>query len=70
MDKGFWEDLGELFWLVVLIGVPLIGYVLNFQNLWQYWPEGGKLINLSLYWIISIVGVIFPPLGSITGWIW
>lgn len=63
-------DFGDTFVVVCFFLIPLTGYLMNFQNLWEYWPEGGKLINLSLYWIISLLGIFFPPLGTITGFVW
>lgn len=40
-----------------------VGWLMNFQNIFQYgWP--------SKELIVSIVGVFFPPLGAITGWVW
>lgn len=50
---------------IVFVG----GYLINFQNLWEYWPTSGQLADVSLKWIISIIGVFVPPFGSITGWI-
>ena len=51
-------------------------YCMNFQNLWQYWPDTENLSVLqflqvvSIRWVISFIGVFFPPLGVITGLIW
>lgn len=48
----------------------LLGWVLNFQNLWEYWPETGRVADVQLRWIISLIGILVAPSGSITGWIW
>lgn len=54
-----------------------VGWALNFQNLWQYWPPADIIVTLSncfqvlpLQWILSAVGVFIFPLGIITGYLW
>lgn len=64
-----------IFFLILLI-LPFIGWLMNFQNLWQYWPDTPNLSVLqffevvSIRWLISLVGVFIPPVGAITGFIW
>lgn len=54
----------------VILGIMmLIGWCMNFQNLWEYWPESDKFIDVSMNWIMSIIGVFIVPFGAITGWI-
>lgn len=55
----------------------VIGYVMNFQNLVQYWPNCPvdatvvEVIKLLPFrWIVSAVGVFLIPVGIITGFIW
>lgn len=45
-----------------------IGYLLNFQNIFQYWPENSCIVTTE--WILSFIGIFFPPIGIITGYIW
>ena len=45
-----------------------IGYLLNFQNIFQYWPENSYVVTSE--WFLSFIGIFFPPIGVITGYIW
>ena len=54
----------------VILGIMmLIGWCMNFQNLWEYWPESSKFVDISMNCIMSIIGVFIVPFGAITGWI-
>lgn len=63
---------------LIILFLLFLGYVLNFQNLWQYWPTGTSstisvtefLSILPFRWVVSLVGVFFFPLGIVTGYIW
>lgn len=62
-----WLDLvmdnsDDAFGLIIVL-VVFFGYVMNFQNLFQY-DVGQK------EFIVSLVGVFVPILGVITGWVW
>lgn len=54
---------------LILLFIMIVGYIMNFQNLFQYWVDG-SLSNISIRWFISLVGVFFAPLGVVTGYIW
>lgn len=41
----------------------ILGYIMNFENLFSY-PSS------SSEFIVSIIGVFVPVLGVVTGWIW
>lgn len=56
------DDSGDTF-LGLLALAALIGYLMNFQNLFQY-DMGQK------EFIISLIGVFVPILGIFTGYIW
>lgn len=51
----------------VILLVCTIGFILNFQNIWEYWPESNQFVDISMQWIVSAIGVVVPPLGVITG---
>lgn len=53
---------GDIVSMVVLLA-GMIGYVMNFQNLFQYAAD-------SREFIVSAIGCFIPPLGSFTGFIW
>lgn len=58
---------------LVAIGIGLgiiVGWIMNFQNLWQYWPETDKFGDVGFQWILSVIGVFVPIVGAVTGWIW
>ena len=66
-----------IFIIVLILNVAgLTGYILNFQNIWQYFPDTstintiGDIANINIRFFISIVGVLFAPLGTVTGFIW
>lgn len=48
----------------------LVGWIMNFQNLWQYWPITNKIGDIGLEWVISFIGIFIPPLGVFTGFWW
>ena len=48
----------------------IIGWCMNLQNLWEYWPKSGVLGDVPMQWVISLIGIFVPPLGAVTGWIW
>ena len=54
----------------IFLILMMVGWLMNFQNLWQYWPQDGKISNLTMEWAISAIGVFCPPLGALTGYIW
>lgn len=54
----------------IVNGAYLTGWCLNFQNLWQYWPETGRAGDLGFEWLLSAVGIFVPFIGGVTGWIW
>lgn len=56
--------------IVLIIFLLFIGYFMNFQNLWEYWPSSNKVGDAGIELIMSVVGVFVPPLGVLTGWIW
>lgn len=54
----------------IIISISLIGYILNFQNIWQYWPAGGFSGDVPMRLAVSIAGIFIPPIGVVTGFIW
>lgn len=59
-------DVGSIGCLILLFF--MLGWIMNFQNIWQYWPEDSLLRNCSMQFILSLIGIPFFPLGIITGW--
>lgn len=57
----------EAFILIMAI-LFISGYLMNFQNLWEYWPASNQFNDVSMHWILSIVGVFIAPMGTVTGW--
>lgn len=55
--------------LVTVFSFCAIGWLMNFQNLWEYWPETGKFADVSMPWIASTIGIVIPIIGTVTGWI-
>ena len=60
---------GAAICIVLVLGFCIIGWLANLQNLWEYWPETGKFVDVDITWIMSVVGIIIPIIGTITGWI-
>lgn len=48
----------------------VVGWIMNLQNLWEYWPNSGLIGDVPMQWVISLIGVFVVPLGAVTGWIW
>ena len=61
-------DRVATFLLCIIMIIAVIGYFMNFQNLWEYWPESGQFSDVPMQWIISIVGIFLAPIGIFTGW--
>ena len=59
----------EVLIALIIIIVVVSGYLMNFQNLWEYWPTSSQFSDVPMQWIISIIGVFIAPLGVLTGWI-
>lgn len=53
----------------VAIVVIITGYFMNFQNLWEYWPESGQFSDVPMRWVISTISIFLAPIGVFTGWI-
>lgn len=65
------------FFFILLWAVCVIGYLLNFQNLWQYWPDFNSISSMadamdliSFRFVISLIGIFISPIGIITGYVW
>lgn len=63
----------NLFFIVL----PAIGYIMNFQNLWEYFPPEEAFTTLesfytivSMKFIVACIGVFISPVGTIAGFIW
>jgi hypothetical protein len=59
--------------IILFIAVNIfcaIGYVINFQNIFEYWPITDKFADTSFEWIMSFIGIFIPPIGSVTGWLY
>lgn len=55
--------------IMFIIGILCgIGWFMNFQNLFQYWPDAGGIAAAPLYWWLSAVGIFVAPLGVFMGW--
>ena len=64
-------SFGLLFLVFFLIWLGAItGWLMNIQNLWQYWPQSNMLGDVPLQWIVSAIGIFIAPIGCVTGWIW
>lgn len=56
--------------IIIAIQIALaVGWIMNFQNLWQYWPADG-IMHAGMQWVLSLIGVFVPPLGAFTGYLW
>lgn len=62
---------------LIFIVIPAIGYIMNFQNLWEYFPPEEAFTNLesfytivSMKFIVACIGVFISPVGTIAGFIW
>lgn len=53
----------------IALVVIITGYFMNFQNLWEYWPESGQFSDVPMRWIISTISIFLAPIGVFTGWI-
>jgi hypothetical protein len=51
--------------VVITLG-SVIGYLMNFQNLFEYWT--GNLGSVELPWVLSLIGIFIPVVGVFTGW--
>ena len=45
------------------------GWLMNIQNLWQWWPASNRVADVGIEWIVSLVGVFVFPVGAVTGWL-
>ena len=66
--QGSFGLLFIVFFLIWLGGIT--GWLMNIQNLWQYWPQSNMLGDVPLQWIVSAIGVFITPIGCVTGWVW
>lgn len=66
--QGSFGLLFITFFLIWLGGIT--GWLMNIQNLWQYWPQSNMLGDVPLQWIVSAIGVFIAPIGCVTGWVW
>ena len=55
--------------LVAVFSFCAIGWLMNFQNLWEYWPETDKFADVGMQWIVSTIGIVIPVIGVFTGWL-
>lgn len=62
---------------LIFIVIPAIGYIMNFQNLWEYFPPEEAFTTLesfytivSMKFIVACIGVFISPVGTIAGFIW
>lgn len=55
--------LNAMFWVT-----GIVGYVMNWENLFAYWPETGGAVNAPVIWWISLCGLFVPPLGTFMGY--
>ena len=58
----------DLIILIILLTM-LLGYIMNLQNLYEYW-EDVSILDMSVKWYTSLIGVFIPIIGIITGYIW
>ena len=66
--QGNFGLLFLVFFLIWLGGIT--GWLMNIQNLWQYWPQSNILGDVPLQWIVSVIRIFIAPIGCVTGWIW
>ena len=69
--KKSYQNMGTgmaVFVSIVAIA-SLVGWIMNLQNLWEYWPETGKFADVGMPWIVSTIGIVIPVIGVVTGWI-
>ena len=62
-------SIGAAICIVIVLSFCLIGWLMNFQNLWEYWPETDKFADVGMQWVASTIGIVIPIIGTITGWI-
>ena len=71
------REASVMFFTNIIIGiVSIIGYVLNFWNVIKLKPQvplTGPIMDVvnaaSVEWVISVVGLIIPPIGVLTGYL-
>lgn len=71
------REASVMFFTNIIIGiVSIIGYVLNFWNVIKLKPQvplTGPIMDVvnaaSVEWAISVVGLIIPPIGVLTGYL-
>lgn len=66
-----------VYFFILLYIVCVAGYLLNFQNIWQYFPDVSTLDSMSSFldkvnfrFVVSIIGIFISPIGIITGYLW
>ena len=57
------------FVLILIAAAAVSVYFMNLQNLFQYWPVGGSVMDVGMEWIVSFIGLFAVPIGIVTGWI-
>lgn len=61
---------GLFFTIGLIVFVFGLGWFLNIQNFWEYWPETGRLGDAGGKLVFSVIGFFIPPIGCVTGWLW
>ena len=70
-------SLKDITCLVIIIMI-IFGYLMNFQNLWEYFSPNFSfndsfsviMDKVPFKWFVCLVGVFVWPIGVITGWVW
>lgn len=66
-----------IFIFVIVVAITsIVGYIMNFQNIFQYFPDMNNIStisdfveNCSIKFAISCIGVFVTPIGVICGYI-
>lgn len=70
------NDMYMFIFSIFLVLLFIIGYFMNFQNIFQYFPDFDKISTISdfinhcdIKFVVSFFGVFITPLGVFCGYI-
>ncbi|MEK6908983.1 MAG: hypothetical protein AABX23_02950 [Nanoarchaeota archaeon] len=56
-----WSEL--LVGLILVVGAILVAYYSQNWGAWNFWNAAGEFFKGGLFWIITMIGVLFILLG-------
>lgn len=56
-----WSEL--LVGLILVVGAILIAYYSQSWGAWNFWNAAGEFFKGGLFWLVTLVGVLFILLG-------